>query len=569
MATIFELSPYNLYRLQSLDPVLDENYRDILEVIFPILDEKSQDMLLTRHLHPRGIHCDLTRRMFSHDKPATIEDLFKKGIPNSRLLAMAKKMQTYLNELPLEVEGGGTQAVEALDLAGHIEGLLHQLDKMESVIEEGEEVYLEQIRRAFLYELASLINQVHITIDKNKRGITAPVVKAFIKEVFIKHELQGLNFRAWDSDDFDALKLNHFPDDLKDEVMGRRLSIVETARYWFLIAPIRTFDVNRYSACRFLTEDTEYGLYITYGCYVPRHHVNPDIIQMILKLISTIYTLEVSASATLLGFMEDSRKAFARELQPLLRHPLDYDGDLEEAVAKRLEKYQKALDTFILSKMPNVMQAITNNVDDRAIFVHYTGVLFNNIWQDIQFFGMLPAVGYVDATEVLSARILCYRLFLKKTQDFYWDERYSWETKARQALTPSEKISELFDDVHAEQQQILGFYQQIDAYEASLAQGKFLAKLGVGRPKHTMEELEEYSQEVSQEFFLDIIRLAKSQRQFMVHYEFEGGLMRSGEEKDYRHYSTPTGKTGLDKLPLLARLPEKRDNFDVSSFELV
>ncbi|WP_157073949.1 hypothetical protein, partial [Moraxella oblonga] len=107
MATIFELSPYNLYRLQSLDPILDENYRDILEVIFPILDEKSQDMLLTRHLHPRGIHCDLTRRMFSHDKPATIEDLLNKGIGNSRLLAMAKKMQTYLHELPLESEGGG------------------------------------------------------------------------------------------------------------------------------------------------------------------------------------------------------------------------------------------------------------------------------------------------------------------------------------------------------------------------------------------------------------------------------------------------------------------------------
>lgn len=109
MATIFDLSPYNLYRLQSLDPILDDNYRDVLEIIFPILDEKSQDMLLIRHLTPRGINCDLTRRMFSHDKPATLEDLIIKGIANSRLLAMARKMQAYLSELPREnVEGGGT-----------------------------------------------------------------------------------------------------------------------------------------------------------------------------------------------------------------------------------------------------------------------------------------------------------------------------------------------------------------------------------------------------------------------------------------------------------------------------
>lgn len=182
---------------------------------------------------------------------------------------------------------------------------------------------------------------------------------------------------------------------------------------------------------------------------------------------------------------------------------------------------------------------------------------------------MLPATAYADATEVLSARVLCYRLFLKKTQEFYWGNHLSWEAKSRQALTASEKIAELFDDVHAQRQEIAKLYQQIDAYEESLAQGKFLAKLGVGRPKHTAEELEEYSQEISQDFFIEIVRLAKSQRQFMVHYEFEGGYMRSGEEKDYRHYSTPTGKTGLDKLPLIARLPEKRQNFDVSSFELV
>lgn len=102
MATIFDLSPYQLFRLQSLDPILDDNYRDILEVIFPILDAKSQELLLVRNLNPRGITSDLSRRTFSHATPESIESLIRKGLSHSSLVAIAKKMQAFLAELPKE-----------------------------------------------------------------------------------------------------------------------------------------------------------------------------------------------------------------------------------------------------------------------------------------------------------------------------------------------------------------------------------------------------------------------------------------------------------------------------------
>lgn len=433
---------------------------------------------------------------------------------------------------------------------------------------EEEERELMAVRVAFLYELAQIIKSVHVHIAENRRGINAEVVKTFIKQVFIKHELQGINFRAWDSDDFDALQLNHFPEILKEEISSRRLSIIETERFWFLIAPIRTFDINRYSITRFLNEDTEYGLYITYGCFVPRHRLNEQVLQIILKLISTIYTIEMSASATLLGFMGESRKTFTTQLQPLLRQTLSFGEGLENAVATRLEQYKNVLNLLILSKIPHVMQSIISNPDDRAIFVRYVGVLFNNIWQDVEMFGLLPAAEYADATEILSARLLCYRLFMKKSQNFYWDGATTWEEKAQGALLPAQKIEGFFQDVDNERASVEKMHADLEAYEENLAKGKLLTKLGFGKPDYDREDLEEYSKEISSNFFIKIIRMAKEQKQFVVYYEFEG-LGTLGDDKEYRHYSIPTGRTGLDKLPLLARLPKNRQNIDIKSFELV
>lgn len=575
MATIFDLSPYQLFRLQSLDPILDDNYQDILGVIFPILDEKSQELLLVRNLNPRGITSDLSRRTFSHVTPDSIESLIRRGLSNTSIVAIAKKMQVFLAELPKETSktdettrGGGSSSIDAYDLAGKIEGLLLVLDKLAKNMSEEEERELVAVRVAFLYELAQIINLVHVHIAENRRGINAEVVKTFIKQVFIKHELQGINFRAWDSDDFDALQLGHFPEILKEEISSRRLSIIETERFWFLVAPIRTFDINRYSITRFLNEDTEYGLYITYGCFVPRHRLNEQVLQIILKLISTIYTLEMSVSATLLSFMGESTKAFSTQLQPLLRQTLSFGEGLENAIAKRLEQYKNTLNLLILSKIPHVMHSITSNPDDRAIFVHYVGVLFNNIWQDIEMFSLLPAVEYADATEILSARILCYRLFMKKSQNFYWDSAMTWEEKAQGALLPAQKIEGFFQEVDDERASVEKMYTDLEVYEENLAKGKFLTKLGFGKPDYDREDLEAYTKEVSSNFFIKIVRMTKEQKQFVVYYEFEGLNMFKGD-KEYRHYSIPTGKTGLDKLPLLARLPENRQNIDIKSFELV
>lgn len=126
-----------------------------------------------------------------------------------------------------------------------------------------------QIQKSFLYDLASRIDGVHFLIDDNQRGITSRIIQLFIKHVFIKHALQGINFCAWDADDLEGLQVS-MPDELIFEIKKRKLSVVELNNLYFLIAPVDSSDENRYSLRRFLAEDKEFGLRITYGCFVPK-----------------------------------------------------------------------------------------------------------------------------------------------------------------------------------------------------------------------------------------------------------------------------------------------------------
>lgn len=88
--------------------------------------------------------------------------------------------------------------------------------------------------KKFLYDLASRIDGAHFLIDDNQRGITSRIVQLFIKHVFIKHALQGINFCAWDADDLEGLQVS-MPDELILR-LKRKLSVVELNNLYFLIA---------------------------------------------------------------------------------------------------------------------------------------------------------------------------------------------------------------------------------------------------------------------------------------------------------------------------------------------
>lgn len=561
MATLFDISLRLLNRLQGLDPLLDDNYADILTVIFYILDKDSQRILLSNSLNQKGIFYDESKKSFFCVPPKTLTQLLDEGIPkelsDQKFVRIIKRMKAFLDNLR-----NAEQVVDAYDFAG-------QLESLSAVFLEYElQLYSEKSRafyRAFLYELSLLADDIPFSIAENRRGINDKVLRVFLKEVYIKHEIYGINFCAWDADDLDGLEIN-LPEEIKTQIKDRKLSVVESQRFWFLVAPTNSINANRYSLCRFLEEDRDFGLYITYGCFLPKSKLDdPEVLQVILKLISTIYTLEKAISPSLIKFIEDSKQAHYRHIAPLLRQKVLSKGNFEDSVRERMIGYEKKLSSLVLTRMTAIMQNPLSD-SDFFIFSHHSQKILGDLWRDLEAFSMLPVAEFSESAKIMCNRLMAYRLLIQKNLNMLCDSRQDWSEKLALLKQPYEQVNELYQETAFQMEELLAYEHKAKHYEERKQQGSFFAKIGIGKPKYDLQTIADTYKAWSSEFFMKIIRLAKEHRQHLVYCEFENPYS-VGYNEDYRHYAMAYSKNAIDRLPMMIRLPENRANFEMAGFQ--
>lgn len=387
-------------------------------------------------------------------------------------------------------------------------------------------------------------------------------MRLFLKEVYLKHSIQGINFCAWDADDLDGLEMQ-MPDALKAQIKDRKLSLIDTDKVWFLVAPPQTKDTNRYALSRFLAEDTDFGLYITYGCFVPKSKIFEEkILAVILSLIGTIYTLEKAVSPSLLKFIEDSKQAKYRHLAPLLRERIVLDGDIENVVKNRLIEYEKKLAVLVLNRIALIMQYPVSE-SDFFIFSHHSQKILADLWRDLDAFCMLPVAEFTQSAEIMRNRLMSYRLLLQKNLSMLCAEDRSWQEKTELLKTPYSEVKQMYADVCAQNDECDELLQKSLAYEQKKQSGSVLARLGIGKPKYESAQLVAHKQELGAKFFIDIIKLAKAKKDYLVYYEFEDpdAILNNDE---YRHYALSYSTHAVDKLPMILRLPENRESFELA-----
>lgn len=67
---------------------------------------------------------------------------------------------------------------------------------------------------------------------------------------------------------------------------------------------------------------------------------------------------------------------------------------------------------------------------------------------------------------------------------------------------------------------------------------------------------------LEKDFFMSIVRLAKSQSAGIVYLEFECNEI---VDDNHRHYAVADVEIGLGSLPRIVRLPEDRNKFSIES----
>lgn len=557
MAHIFDLSHYDIYRLQSIDPIFSDDWRQTLCDIFPKLDKESQNSVFRQLLVPRGIMYDKTSKKFLAQRPVSLSDtLALTSSSNDKVMMMANHMLNFLK--------APTQGVSILELADKIEAMLDHFDSIELYDTKNEHRLAKKIRQAFLYDLSHWIDNIEISLAPGLRNLTPDMIRAYFKSVFLKHQIQGWEFRSWDGQDMQELSSEHFPVFLQQEAVVRRYVVVETPKYWFLIGPTRLANQNPFSFRRFLFEDSDVSgqyIYLTH-VMVEREGVNlPANKANILMQLSRMYTLERSVNEAVKIFMNSSKDLLIRYIYPLIRKPLATDGrPIEAIIEERMQNFEKQFSILILNKLPRIFDIALKDINDLEFFYYHLDLLIANVTNCLRDFCLQPLASFSLVAKRTTLRLVSMRMLTHRIRNYLNDVTIEAEQKQKLFMAPMQYLDKQLTEVEEEQSSIDILTEEALYYQKQVETSGFLRRLITPKaPKYSLEELTQYRHQLNENLFMSIIRLAKDQKQLIVYPEFECNIII---DENFRHYAFIDGELGLTRLPKLLCLPEKRDSFD-------
>lgn len=483
--------------------------------------------------------------------------LFKSAIRNRELEKIGVQMLKLIESKP--------SSYDAIELADKVEAMLdfaNQIDISDHILDQRSR---ENIKKAFLYDLAIWIDDIKLILQPGVRQLDADIVKAYFKEVFIKQKIQGRDFRAWDSTDIDFQEQNNLPEIIKEEAKLKKFFVIESEEYWFLVGIADKPRQNPYSVKRFLHEDSSGNnlfVYLTHIVVIKNRLDEEKYLQHISYCVSRLYTLDAGVSDSIIKFIEDAQRLLKTQIAPLLKRELSKDGeDTEFHINKLMNNYEHQITVSILNKLLNVIQNTISDNDDRDYLFYYLGKIFNKIIDHIQNFQLQPVATYSYNVEIMIAKLISFIHFLDMVYDELEKEAFDVN-----ALTATSKeiingIKEEFNVVEVDIDELNQLQEKLTYYYKVKETGNFWQKLMLGLPpKYSLEEVEHSKNEINRAFFLSIVRLATTYTNNIIYVEFDCNEVLN---EHYRHYAIADDKMVITRLPKILRLPEDKKTFNV------
>ncbi|MBE9578584.1 MULTISPECIES: hypothetical protein [Moraxella] len=418
-----------------------------------------------------------------------------------------------------------------------------------------------------MYEFSDWLDTIKLEMPKSVRQINERIFKIFTKEVFIKSLIQGRDFRYLEAVDLDLYGVTHFPAFIQKEASNRKLLIVETKHIWFIVSPSETLGSNPFSLRRFLAEDITGGFAYFNGLALTKSLCDkPEVQEVMLKFVNRIFSLDRNISDELKKYAIHIRKMVKEQFTPiLLDSKFTADGSsAEKTIARRIIKFEELLTSSVLRQLPTMISIAKNSEFDQEFLFHRLNGFFNELLILIKNFRMHPLARHAFVAQHLQLRVLALDVLIQKNRGAIFDPTISTEELR-------EKLGEAMNDIRESYEEGLNNMAEIEeliantkAYDDKKASGGFFAKLGFGKPKYTMEELREAKQELNEEFFVEIVRLAKKHKQAIVYVEYETDFEIN---EDYRHYAIANESYGLARLPYIIALPEDRETFSLEALK--
>ena len=562
---VHDISEYQLYKLKSIDPAIDDNWHDFTNNLFLDLDEESRSSIYHNILKSKGVQIDLNKNLV-YKRPDTLMSVIKSIQSNNKeLMSAALDMSNIMTP--------SIKSYNAMSLADRVEATISHLDNIdvqESLLDQKNRL---KIRNAFLYDLALWIDNIQINTNPGLRQLNSDITKAYFKEVFIKHELQGRDFRAWNSANLSFQNLSHLPEFIKENGKQRKFFVVEGNNYWFLVGSADEIDKNPYSFRRFIHEEssssetTEY-IYLTHIVLSKDSISDKKYLDHASYCMTRLYTLDKGVSDTVIKFINDIQNLNIKYLEPLLKGPLEQNGSLPEViVTERLLKYENQLSLLILQKIPVILKSTLQDDNDRVYLFYHLDQLIKQMSESLQDFRLEPLVMYSESVEITIVKLLSIRQLINNLRVTINSQKYTLENYSQILETALIELKETLLETEASLKELEQLKEGINKHNSIKETGSFWQKLKLGKqPKYTLDDIIKTSDSLQENCYISIVRLAKNKKESIIYPEFD---FNETINDKYRHYAIADGNLGIGCLPRVVRLNEDRSKFNIESVKKI
>jgi len=548
--------------LHDLHPLLDKGWEQRLKAVFKELSQGKQEYIYERILVPKGIVLDASKTNFVYAQIDGVDNIARQLTFNA-LKMLCSKLQRVKKDLE--------SMKDVVAIADIMESSLSQIAAFDC--QDNMELQMQKVRlrNAWVNDLIQYTDSTPFEIPDNQRGLDVNVVKTYMLDVFLRHQVLGYRFRTYSVEKLKEHRDPFLSGIVASEAMVRQCELVIAGEYLFMIGTVKDVSQNQFSIRRFLSEESLMdGQYIFFNAVaIPLRRLDSkQVLEKCKWSISRIFTLERQLSASIIDIVKDMNRSQQEILAPLLQKHVAADGtDLESSIENRLINYEKELTLRVLGKLASGVRMLAKTPDDMEYLFISARKLLVGMAADVRSFHMKPALSWSQAAEQMELKIIAYLYLMEKR---YASLFVLGKPKDDDALLDPKQALEEFKEVITESQVKLKASQEkltqaLDRQSRQEESAVFRLMSGfkdmVSKPV-VPEQIEFEIETIKKECLVNIVRTSKRYTKIVVFLEFEG-LVELDESK--RHYALPSGESGLSRLPILIQLYEDSSILNMDS----
>jgi serine/threonine protein kinase len=548
--------------LKDIHPVFSRDWQDKIPNLLDKLDEDSRRRAYKTILEPKNIIVTPDNKLVFSGR-LTLADA-KKVLVSRPISAAIDKLLRIVSNI--------TQTRNILAIADSLEAGIELINNINA--EDNFALQKEKLRLAevFLYDFAIELREHDFDPPPSERGLTVDIIKTYIIEVFIKEKVLSYWFSTTPVRELQKDPLLFVKTTLFNEAKVRRLTIVSTERYFFLIGEVAKFEQDPYSVRRFLLDDNALGGRFIYFniLAVDKHKLHEPTYQAkIQKDLTRVITLQRQLTNQVIEFVDSLENCQLQYLLPLLTKPLEADGtNLQTLIECRLRDYERNLSLLALGKANRVLKEFAQTPDDYEYLFFGLKSFLIELLSDIRDFYYQSSARWSIKSQEMEFKLVCYlRLLEKRKSSIFTDdsENIINENPELDFNQPVNELKKIIDDaapkIRIVKQKIKDAYQEIELASKRSDWQKFWDKC-LNKKLPDPEIFRKRLEQTSKETLVSIVRIPKKYKRTTIYLEFEGLI---GIDENVRHYAFPKGDNGISLLPILVRLPEDARDFDVAN----